>query len=328
MAPPEQRRQEGSRGKPPTRNQAAKKPAPRKGADRKTPPRAALPDPPKRKGWGSVARKGARVVQEDAATASEAWRAAVKRSREEKPRPRPEFETEAWIEEPEAAAAAAAAAPRRTRSTRPARLPAPVTDELTRVGGSTRAPRLAQRLDEATRAYERDRYQDARRILRRLSEEAPAAPAVRELYGLTLYRMGRWAEAIPELQAFRTLSGSFDQHPTLADCYRALRRHAEVAALWDELRQASPSAELVAEGRIVAAGSLADAGDMTAAIRLLERARLDVRRPRPYHLRLWYALADLYERAGDVPRARELFRRVVRQDPAFFDVAERVKALA
>jgi tetratricopeptide (TPR) repeat protein len=94
------------------------------------------------------------------------------------------------------------------------------------------------------------------------------------------------------------------------------------------LRQASPSAELVTEGRIVAAGSLADRGDLAGAIRLLEKARLDVRRPRPHHLRLWYALADLYERAGDVPKARQLFRRVLDHDRAFFDVAERAQTLA
>jgi hypothetical protein len=40
-----------------------------------------------------------------------------------------------------------------------------------------------------------------------------------------------------------------------------------------------------------------------------------------------YALADLYERAGDIPRARELFKRIARHDPRFFDAAERVKSL-
>ena len=46
-----------------------------------------------------------------------------------------------------------------------------------------------------------------------------------------------------------------------------------------------------------------------------------------HHLRLWYALADLYERAGDLPRARELFDRVREHDAAFADVAERLAAL-
>jgi hypothetical protein len=35
----------------------------------------------------------------------------------------------------------------------------------------------------------------------------------------------------------------------------------------------------------------------------------------------------LCERTGDLPRARELFDRVRRRDPAFADVAERLLAL-
>jgi tetratricopeptide (TPR) repeat protein len=277
-----------------------------------------------------VARKGGRVVTEDAETASEVWRKAVTRAREHPPTQPSAWEPEEWIDEGPATrppAPAPVPARQRSRPDRASKLPSPVSDELTKVGGSRRAPRLEQRLADATRAYERDRYTDARRMLKRLSDEAPGAAAVRELHGLTLYRMGKWADAIKELQAFASLSGSFDQHPTLADSYRALGRHRQVEALWDELRQASPSAELVIEGRIVAAGSLADQGDLAGAVRLLERAKLDVRRPRPHHLRLWYALADLYERAGDVPRARQLFRRVLDHDRTFFDVAERAQSL-
>jgi hypothetical protein len=40
-----------------------------------------------------------------------------------------------------------------------------------------------------------------------------------------------------------------------------------------------------------------------------------------------YALADLYERAGDVPQARELFSRVAASEPDFVDVQERLHAL-
>jgi hypothetical protein len=84
---------------------------------------------------------------------------------------------------------------------------------------------------------------------------------------------------------------------------------------------------LTTEGRIVMAGALADQGDVRGAIRLLESTRGNSRRPRPHHLRLWYALADLYERAGDVPRARELFGRVAAVEPDAFDVPERLRAL-
>jgi hypothetical protein len=46
-----------------------------------------------------------------------------------------------------------------------------------------------------------------------------------------------------------------------------------------------------------------------------------------HHLRLWYALADLYERAGEIPKARDLFLKVRRQDASFADVAERLASL-
>ncbi|MGZ8752390.1 MAG: tetratricopeptide repeat protein, partial [Acidimicrobiia bacterium] len=39
------------------------------------------------------------------------------------------------------------------------------------------------------------------------------------------------------------------------------------------------------------------------------------------------ALADLEERAGNTPRARELFRRIEQHDKTFADVAERLGAL-
>jgi tetratricopeptide (TPR) repeat protein len=198
---------------------------------------------------------------------------------------------------------------------------------MRRAVAPNRLARFESRLKDASTAFRRERYEEARRILRQLAEQAPGAAPVRELYGLTLYRLGRWAQAKRELEAFRTQTGSTEQHPVLADCYRALGQYAEVEELWDELREASPSAELVAEGRIVAAGSLADQGDLPGAIALLERARLDVKRPKPHHLRLLYALADLYEQAGDIPRARDLFGRILRHDPAFFDAAERLKAL-
>ena len=53
-----------------------------------------------------------------------------------------------------------------------------------------------------------------------------------ELFGLTLYRLGQWKDAADHLEAFRELSGSTEQHPVLADCYRALGRWNDVDAMW------------------------------------------------------------------------------------------------
>jgi len=155
----------------------------------------------------------------------------------------------------------------------------------------------------------------------------PTATGVRELLGLTLYRLGRWKAALVELEAFRLLGASVEQEPVAMDCERALGRHTAVETRWNALRQASPGAEVFGEGRLVMAGSLADRGRLSEAIALLARYEADRARPKLWMARTWYALADLYERAGDVPRARALWTRLVKWDAEFFDAAERLAAL-
>ena len=281
--------------------------------------------PPGTRGWGGVARRGARVLDEARSSDGQGRRAAT--PPRHPGRAEPGWEPDVWVEEsaaPPRRRAARAPTPRRTR----APVPEAVGAELADAAGRARAPRLAERLGQAVRAYEADRYGDARRILKPLAAAAPGAASVRELYGLTLYRMGRWAEAIKELEAFHALTGSLDQHPVLADSRRALGHWKKVDEVWDELRRASPGAELVAEGRIVAAGARADRGDVAGALRLLERVPVSLKRPRLHHLRTWYAMADLYERAGELPRARQVFRIVVRHAPDFVDASERLAALS
>jgi tetratricopeptide (TPR) repeat protein len=293
-----------------------------------------------------VARRGAREVTNDGPTgpsASDMWRDAVARADMQKGQRTAWVPEETWTQEPaeEPPPAAKKQGDRAVRSRDLAmgregvpspggqrrKVPRPVVDELSSVAGDARGAKLAHRLADATYAYEKERYQEARRILKPLVEEVPASPAARELYGLVLYRSAQWAAAAKELEAFRHLTGSFDQHPVLADCYRALHRYKEAEQIWEELRLASPNGDLVAEGRIVAAGCLADQGDLRGAISLLEKTARRVARPAERHLRQWYALADLYERAGDIPRARELFGRVAHTDADAFDVRARLRAL-
>jgi len=176
-------------------------------------------------------------------------------------------------------------------------------------------------------AFAHDRDREAVTRLRPVRDVLPDSPSVRELLGLAYYRAGQYRAAAKELEAFVALSDSVEQHPVLMDAYRAQHRWAKVRQLWEELAAASPSAELVTEGRIVAAGALADRGDLPGAIEMLERKAGDVRRPREHHLRLWYALADLYERGGDHSRARALFARIGAHDPEFADLLARRAAL-
>jgi tetratricopeptide (TPR) repeat protein len=279
-----------------------------------------------------VARKGARVV----GTPDDGRRRSDDRQRDAGG-DRPDWEPEVWVDEPLEAETRTASASttstsgdarvRRRSVLRPA-VPEEVQDELHHAVGAAQKERVHRRLAEAVKAYERDRYDDALRTLRPVARLAPMSPAVRELHGLTLYRLGRWAAALRELEAFHALTGSFDQYPVLIDCHRAAKHWRAAEKAWEDLRRASPPPDVLTEGRIAIAGARADQGDLAGAIEVLERASTKERRPPLHHLRLWYALADLYERAGDVPRARTLFRTVNQHDPTLFDTPQRLSALA
>ena len=222
--------------------------------------------------------------------------------------------------------------PQPSRSGGPARqnsrsLPDDVTREVNKAVEARMAPRVAARLAEAAHAYERGRYPDALRMLTSLRRQVGGLAAVKELGGLIQYQMGHWREAIKELGDYHRMTSSLDQYPVVADCHRALRHYKVVESIWAELRQESAPAEVLTEARLVVAGSRADQGNLAGAIAVLDGVRTDLRNPKLHHLRQWYALADLYERSGEIPRARDLFARVVRFEADFYDAAERLAGL-
>ncbi|MBM3662791.1 MAG: tetratricopeptide repeat protein [Actinobacteria bacterium] len=199
--------------------------------------------------------------------------------------------------------------------------------ELTNLVGAKAAERLEQELGRAARDFADERYGDARRRAKKVLAEVPDLPEARELLGLCQYRLGRWSDAAKELERFTSETGSLEQAPVLADCYRALGRHDRVDEIWRDLAAGEESPEVRTEGRIVAAGSLADRSELASAVRLLGDGFRWPRAPREYHFRRAYALADLYERAAEVPRARTWFLRIAAADSTYLDVVERIDAL-
>src|SRR3954452_16627461 len=156
-------------GKPGARTQHSGKPAGRpnrRTAAARSKQEAQLEAP---KTWGSVARKGTgRLRDSGRSKASEAWREAA----DDAGRPRG---SEPWVRVDDVRGEAVAAVGRsqtlgRTGPPRDAAEPVrrqrkttpDVADELARVAGAGQAPKLGQRLAEATRAYERERYPEAR----------------------------------------------------------------------------------------------------------------------------------------------------------------------
>ena len=165
-------------------------------------------------------------------------------------------------------------------------------------------------------------------MLRPLRDAYPDASAVRELLGLCQYRLGQYAAATKELEAFVELTDSVEQHPVLMDCARALGKHRRVEELWEELAAASPSGALVTEGRIVLAGSLADQGRLTEAIATLDR------RGGPAESRARAPPAASGTRSpistsapATCPRRASSSSAIRRHDAGFADVAERLAAL-
>ena len=203
-----------------------------------------------------------------------------------------------------------------------------VVEQFEKALGSKASPRALKRYDAALQAFEAHRYDDARKILNPMSREYSEVAAVREMLGLCLYRGGQWKRALVEFEASLKLNPDWIfNHAVIADCHRALGEHQMVEKYWQELQEASPHPELMAEGRIVMAGSMADRRQITEALALMEKAAGDMSRPSEYHLRQWFVIADLHDKEGNVIKARQFFERIAAIDPGFVDVAERLSTL-
>lgn len=297
------------------------------------------PLPKETQKWGNVARRGAYEVRRS----NEEHRAKASEEQARGPSgPPPPMDRWVRVDGGESDDDRRRAAPphgsldRSTRSSRqpfePRPLPGDVAASIRRAADTATARRrevLVDKMAHAVAAYDRGRFGDAARLAKQVAAEVPGVPEVRQLAGLAAYRCGSWREAARQLEEYGRLADSVAHLPPLMDCYRAMGRTRKVAEVWEQVRRRSPTADVLAEARIVAAGMQSDRGRLADAIELLASggAARSLRNPAGRHLRQWYVLADLYERAGDVPRARELFTRVLRADPDAYDAADRLALL-
>jgi predicted Zn-dependent protease len=239
-------------------------------------------------------------------------------------------ETEQWIDEGSLRSAAEGAVDRGSRASSGRRAPEVDPEVIAEIHSSVdpkSAAKLAERLASASAALDRQRFDEARRMVAPLVRQLPRVAAVHEVHGLASYRLGLWLKAAESIELARQLRPDPSLLPVLADCYRGLKRWKDVDNVWKELRLASPPHDVIAEGRIVAAGALADRGDLREAIALMSASATRPKRVREHHLRQWYVLADLCDRAGDVVTASQWFREIAAREPAYADVRERLRSL-
>ena len=161
------------------------------------------------------------------------------------------------------------------------------------------------------------------------STRRPGVAGVRELAGLAAYRCGRWRSAAAPPPGVGDVERR-GRVPAGADGLPAGAAQAEEGG-----RAVERAAAQLARSRRAGRGPHRRRGVTGRRRRPQRRHRhagdrgraKALRNPSDRHLRQWYLLADLYERAGDVPQAREYFERVLRADPEAYDVAERLRGL-
>ncbi len=186
----------------------------------------------------------------------------------------------------------------------------------------------ADRVSSAADAFDEDRHFEALSLLKPVMDtSARECAEIRELFGLIRYRLGHWRSAVRELEAFEAQTKTFEQHPVLADCHRAMQHWRKVDDLWREMCGVPLPDGLLTEGRIVAAGALADQGRLAEAASLLKDGWKPPKHPEEHHLRRAYVLADLYEQAGNFVAARRLFVWIEECSPGFVDAAQRAEVV-
>jgi tetratricopeptide (TPR) repeat protein len=197
------------------------------------------------------------------------------------------------------------------------------------IGTAYMREKMVNTLTRAAEAYDRKRYEEALRLGRIVADATPGVAAVRELTGLAAYRAERWSMAKIHLRAYFVISEDPEHLPLVMDADRANHRYRAVDKTFEELLDHEPSAEVLAEGRIVMAATWADQRRYDEAIDLLTKAGAakQLRNPSYRHVRLWYALADVYDRAGDTTAAREMFSRIVIAEPEAYDAVDRLAEL-
>ncbi len=209
----------------------------------------------------------------------------------------------------------------------PPALQEPLASEVRRAVGERRYEFVSRAVSRALVAYDAERYREALATLSQVLEDLWLIADIRVLAGRLEYRAQHWKAAAEHLEFARASDRTdMTNMPVLIDCYRALKRYEIVDELWSELKEASPHPMIMAEGRVSAAMSYADRGDLNSAIRIMTHGT-EPRQVQPHHLLEWYVLGDLHDRAGDPVTAKRLFVKVAHSDAKFYDVAARLAAL-
>ena len=196
----------------------------------------------------------------------------------------------------------------------PDNLPAWLREDVLRVTRKDRQAAALRLLSQAVDAYGDGEFGTAYYKLTKVKELSPRAPAVRELLGLSAYRVRKWNEALSELRAYRRLTGKTFNMPVELDALRALERGAGVENTWERFLELGGNDPTDAEARVVFGSYLLDQGRAADAWKVTGPTRLP-RDSKPYELRRWFVAARAALALGEADAAGKLVAAVRRGDP-------------
>lgn len=195
-------------------------------------------------------------------------------------------------------------------------LPRSVKEETARVTPKSRIQPTYELIEAAAEAFSQGRYRPARKKLLEAKKLSSRAPIIRELLGLSAYRLGDWEEALRELRTYRRLTGDTTHMPIEMDCLRALKRNDAVEETWRELKKHGGHPAAVKEGRVVYGAFLLDQGNPRQAWEVTKPKRMGAD-AHEADLRQWYVAARAAAALGDVETARQLQRGIREHNDAF-----------
>ena len=196
----------------------------------------------------------------------------------------------------------------------PDNLPGWLREDVLRVTRKDRQAAALRLLSQAVDAYGDGEFGTAHHKLTKVKELSPRAPAVRELLGLSAYRIRKWNEALSELRAYRRLTGKTFNMPVELDALRALKRGAGVENTWERFLELGGNDPTDAEARVVFGSYLLDQGRAADAWKVTGPTRLP-RDSKPYELRRWFVAARAALALGEADAAGKLAAAVRRGDP-------------